>query len=334
MGLVSRPTVETVPNTVVDVIVVVDNSGSMMEEAAQVRAGINRLAATLATSGLDYRVVMISQFGEAGIAVCVPPPLGAGAPTCGTGPEGRLRHVNQIVGSNDALGVFRATYPAFQDFLRPGSLRAFLWITDDEALDFALPPPYASSPDAFRASLDGLDPDGVFGPTVHHAIVGYFGEEPGTWSDPSAGACGTIAAVGRTYLSLARCRADDGTEIPDCASGAIARVCDTDWTETFVEIARSTESAAILAPVACTLAPPAAPEGRVLDYSRLRVTYRSGAESTLVPRASAGRCSGGWRFDDETSPGAIVLCPDVCRRVQTDPAAEIELTVACYDDPS
>jgi hypothetical protein len=74
--------------------------------------------------------------------------------------------------------------------------------------------------------------------------------------------------------------------------------------------------------------------GRVLDYSRLRVTYRSGAESTLVPRASAGRCSGGWRFDDETSPGAIVLCPDVCRRVQSDPAAEIELTVACYDDPS
>jgi hypothetical protein len=64
------------------------------------------------------------------------------------------------------------------------------------------------------------------------------------------------------------------------------------------------------------------------------VTYRSGAESTLVPRASAGRCSGGWRFDDETSPGAIVLCPDVCRRVQSDPAAEIELTVACYDDPS
>ena len=72
----------------------------------------------------------------------------------------------------------------------------------------------------------------------------------------------------------------------------------------------------------------------MLDYSRLSVTYRSGEETTLLRHATSGRCVSGWQFDDESSPTAIVLCPDVCRRVQSDRDAELEVAVACYEDPT
>lgn len=323
--VVSRPVVEVVPNDVVDVIVVVDNSGSMTEEAEQVRSGINTFTAVLGASGLDYRVVMVSSLGAGGTSVCVPPPLGTGSPGCLSGPDGRLLPINTTVGSIDAPDVFFAVYPQMQDFLRPGSLRAFLWISDDNA---------AMSADDFRIGLELLDLDGIFGPTVHHAIVGYHGEAYADWANEAAGACSSLARVGFTYLSLAQCRDNGGNEIPDCSTGAVARVCDSDWSDTFAEIARRTESVAIREPVSCRLVPPEAPEGEVLDYSRLSVTYRSGEETTLLRHATSGRCVNGWQFDDESNPSAIVLCPDVCRRVQTDRHAELEVAVACYEDPT
>jgi hypothetical protein len=323
--VVSRPVVEVVPNDVVDVIVIVDNSGSMAEEAEEVRTGINTFTEVLGGSGLDYRVVLIGAIGAFGTSVCAPPPLGTGPPTCASGPEGRLLPINTTVGSIDAPDVFFAVYPQMQDFLRPGSLRAFLWVTDDNA---------SMSADDFRVGLDYLDLDSIFGATVHHAIVGYHGEAYADWNNPAAGACDSLARVGFTYLSLAQCRDNAGREIPDCSTGAVARVCDRDWSATFAEIARRTESVAIREPVSCTLVPPPAPEGEVLDYSRLSVTYRSGEETTLLRHATSGRCVSGWQFDDESSPTAIVLCPDVCRRVQSDRDAELEVAVACYEDPT
>jgi hypothetical protein len=323
--VISRPVVEVVPNDVVDVIVIVDNSGSMAEEAAQVREGINTFAGVLGASGLDYRVVMISALGGWGTSVCVPPPLGTGIPDCRSGPEGRLLPIDTLVGSIDGPDVFFAVYPQMQEFLRPGSLRAFLWVTDDNA---------AMSADDFRIGLERLDLDNVFGATVHHAIVGYHGEDYANWANRGAGACSSLARVGFTYLSLAQCRDNGGNEIPGCTEGAIARVCDSEWSDTFAEIARRTESVAIREPVSCRLVPPEAPEGEVLDYSRLSVTYRSGEESSLLRHATSGRCVNGWQFDDDSSPTAIVLCPDVCRRVQSDRDAELEVAVACYADPT
>jgi hypothetical protein len=221
--------------------------------------------------------------------------------------------------------VVLAAYPMYREFLRPGSLRAFLWVTDDDAL---------MSADDFRVRLELLEPETGFGPTVHHAIVGYHGETYAEWANEAAGACDTLASVGLTYLRLATCRDAGGREIPDCSSGAIARVCETDWTDTFAQIASRTESVAVREPVSCRLTPPSAPEGEVLDYSRLTVTYRSGEETTLLRHAGAGRCTEGWQFDDESSPSAIILCPDVCRRVQADRHAELEVAVACYEDPT
>src|SRR4051812_6504961 len=69
----------------VDVIVVIDNSGSMTQEIVGVQANINKNFATiLDKSGLDYRVIMVSRHGSASGAqsVCIESPL-SGIPVGG-----------------------------------------------------------------------------------------------------------------------------------------------------------------------------------------------------------------------------------------------------------
>ena len=73
--------VETLP---VDIIWVVDNSSSMEPSVRQVQMGMNAFAARLATSGLDYRLIVLSLRGNGNVTLggstlyqlCVPPPVG------------------------------------------------------------------------------------------------------------------------------------------------------------------------------------------------------------------------------------------------------------------
>ena len=60
----------------VDIIFVVDNSGSMTDEIDAIRRNINdNFAAIIEASGVDYRVILLSQYGREGTNVCIEPPL-------------------------------------------------------------------------------------------------------------------------------------------------------------------------------------------------------------------------------------------------------------------
>src|SRR5262245_56609399 len=64
------------PTRKIDVIFVIDNSGSMSEEIASIRENINQnFASIVAQSGVDFRVVMLSLYGTESTSVCVEPPL-------------------------------------------------------------------------------------------------------------------------------------------------------------------------------------------------------------------------------------------------------------------
>jgi hypothetical protein len=324
--LAARPEIQIDPIRTVDVIVTVDNSGSMVDEIARVRAGINILSTALETSGLDYRVTMLSSRGDTeDTQICVPAPLGSGPPECGAGPEGRLRHVDVYVDSNAASSTVLWGYGLFYDFLRPGSMRVFLWITDDEG--------YIAATD-MRRMLAALDPDTV-SRSVHHAIVGYYGEGTSTdWNRPS-GVCDSIGGVGETYLRLALCLDELDRPVPDCHVGTATQICRPTWGDVFDAIAHRTAELAIGDPRACRLSLPASgPEGRPLELSRIVVTYRDGVTDTVLPHSTAVSGCEGWQFDDEARPTAIVLCNDQCLEVQSNPRAEIEIAVPCVEDPS
>lgn len=314
----AESTVEPIP---VDIIVVIDNSGSMTEEAAEVQRNINDFAAIIGASGLDYRVILISDRDTSRNGVCVPAPLGSGPPDCTSGPEGRLRAVHQRVGSTNGPSLKLSTYPMWSDFLRFEAAKVFLWITDDES---------AMASDAIRSGLDALEPAGMFSRTIHNAIVGYYGDTPDTWATRGAGSCPSLARPGVRYLRLTNCLRDDGTAIADCTSGLSARVCETDWTPIFMDIARGVVAGV---PVVCEFAVPDPPEGFTLDLDMIRVTWRSGdvlrMELRRVPDAAV--CSDdGWYFDDPSAPTLIVLCPDLCRAVQADPDARLDVALGCF----
>ena len=72
----------TLAKSPVDVIFVVDNSGSMTLEIQSVEKNINQsFAAIIAASGLDYRVILISNHGSASAdqSICISAPLASNA---------------------------------------------------------------------------------------------------------------------------------------------------------------------------------------------------------------------------------------------------------------
>ncbi|TAK25187.1 MAG: hypothetical protein EPO40_22705 [Myxococcaceae bacterium] len=191
----------------VDILLFVDTSGSMTEETAAVNANMNRLAMIMGASGLDYRVIMVARRGTARLQVCIPSPLGGAA--CGD--SERLRHINVSVDSVNGLRQWIATQPMWLSFTRPGSLKFFVAITDDES---------SLSADAFHSTVITWP---GFSSYVFHSIVGY----------ESRTDCPTLARRGGVYLTLtSRTR------------GLAARVCSTDWTEIFTSFARDITSRA------------------------------------------------------------------------------------------
>ena len=309
----------------VDIIIAIDNSGSMSEEAAEVRTNINNFASIIASSGLDYRVVLISNHtGSTG--VCVPAPLGTGSPACASGPEGRLLHIHRAVGSRNAPDLVLSQYPMYRSFLRMNSAKVFLWITDDESATITA--------DSLRSSLSALEPAGMFDIQIHNSIVGYHGETPTTWATRAAGACGSLARVGASYMRLAQCLTNANAPIADCTAGRTGRVCDADWSTVFEEIARGVVSGV---PVACEFDVPMPPAGQSIDLELVNVsvlTTGGVVDRTLTRVANEAACTpNGWYVDDDVAPTRLFFCADACRAVQMVPEANVNIDIGCFTMP-
>lgn len=185
----------------VDILWAVDTSGSMSAETAAVNANLNRFATAMASSGLDYRVVMVARRGTGSLRVCVPPPLGGSV--CGD--SARFLHIDQSVGSFDALARILSTASRWGSFLREGSARFFVVVTDDES---------SMTADDFDRQVRALP---GFSTYTFNSIVGYE-----TRAD-----CPTMANRGTQYLTLT-----------ERTGGERKRVCDSDWSDTFASFAR------------------------------------------------------------------------------------------------
>jgi hypothetical protein len=276
----------------VDIIWVIDNSGSMDEEEARVQNNINSFSATIANSGIDYRVVMITNTSH----VNVPPPLGGSA---------ELRAINQDVGSHDSLELIVATYPMWQDFLRSTSIKHFVAVTDDES-DW--------SQGQFEAAIAGLTMPGFPGGFVFHAIVA---EDP-PWDFNSP--CFTLAAdIGQTYIDLQQ---DHG--------GVFYSLCLSDWTPVFTALSTSVIQGAEL-PCSYDIPDPPAGENLDYGRVNVVYTPSVGAPFTIPYVGSASDCGpqGGWYYDDPDSPTNIIVCPATCDVFEGDPEGQVDVAFGC-----
>lgn len=68
------------------------------------------------------------------------------------------------------------------------------------------------------------------------------------------------------------------------------------------------------------------PPGQTISANNINVTLTSGNQSTLVVRDDIGDCSKGWQL---TPDNHILLCPETCARVQSDPLVTVDVMFGC-----
>jgi hypothetical protein len=328
----------------VDIIVVIDNSGSMQDEIDAVERSINvDFANVLQASGVDYRVILISRHEKAGrdTSICVTAPLSSNA-TCPPVPDQPAfsEHFYQYslkVDSLNSLELIIGTYHGatpdefklapmgWSAWLRPTAQKVFLEITDDNSTRM-------TSAD-FDSKLLALSPEN-FGTSaqrkyVFHSIIG-IGEKPkptDAWLPSEdiqqslcTGNADTVENPGVVYQELSRLTG--GLRFPICQFNAFDTV--------FQTIANNVASHA---GIACSFAIPPAPPDRELDLAKVAVSYDAGdgsATKTYGQAMSAAACVPDAFYIDMASQ-QIELCPDACAAAQGGLKPTINVLFTCAE---
>jgi hypothetical protein len=289
-----------------DIIIAVDNSGSMDEEIAFVRAELNAFSEQIAASGVDVRIILISaSYAPPGSqpmsdeddendesdeadddenGICIAAPLGGG--TCPNDSHApRYTHIAREVGSHDALNLI---------------IETFVVVTDDNAEDRP-----NDSAAAFRQSVAGL-PGGLF-PTW--TFSGIFCQRE----------CPEAAEVGAVYQQLV-----------DETMGVAGDLCDQDFAPVFDALAKAVIEGSGLA---CDWSIPAAPAGQTFDRAKVNVQYAVGGAAPMsllqVPNGAGCADRLGWYYDDSLKPTQILVCPAACELLQNDVQARSDVLFGC-----
>jgi hypothetical protein len=309
-----------------DIVIAVDNSGSMDEEIVFVRQQLNAFSQQIVDSGIDVRIILITAplaaempmqdpglfggiFGggnnDRDNGICIDPPLGSGMCPADSNPPAYL-HVPVEVGSNDALELIVSTFGQWRDHLRPNATKSFVVVTDDNA-ENGRDSSAAGDPAAtFSQALTGLDA-ALF---MTWRFSGIF-----CFSD-----CEQAAKPGDVYKNLV-------TQ----TLGVSGDLCLQDFAPVFDELARAVIEGSMLD---CEWAIPPPPSGETFEPGKVNVQYvaagATAAETVFhVDNQAACGATGGWYYDDSANATRILACPSTCDLLQGDGGAKIDVLFGC-----
>lgn len=323
-------------NKPVDIIFVIDNSGSMRGEILSVQKNINtNFAQIIGKSGLDYRIIMLSRHGKADPdeSICISSPLSGHS--CSPVPNkptnaSNFFHYSVEIRSHDSFERILNTYNNADEFnlapkgwsawLRTDAVKIFVEFTDDSS-DMKM--------DEFEKKLFALTPS-HFGTAqernyVFHSIVGLKANAPATkpWtptdsvqtnmctSDIEQGA----EANGIEYQKLSI--ATGGLRFPICEF--------EQFDEVFKTVAKGVVDRVGL-PCSYSVESSAGVE---FDINRVLVLYTPGenlAAKNLAKVASADLCKDEAFYVERDN---IVLCPTMCDTVQAQTSGELKVFAGC-----
>jgi hypothetical protein len=291
----------------VDIIIAVDNSGSMNEEAGFVQEHLNGFSAQIVDSGVDAHIVLITAPSWDSNGICIDPPLGSGDCPDDTNLPGYL-HVPEPVSSHNSLGQIHSTYDSWESSLRVGSHRHVLVISDDNSSYSAI---------WFLDSMAALDPP--FVDFRFHAIVSKMDPDPACAMDPPHPCCEYSASYGFIYHWLTL-----GTD------GLMSDLCDQNFEPVFDVLAILVGDVGI----ACQWEIPDPPDDEALDPDKVNLEYTDAADvTTVVGRvddpSACDEVIHGWYYDDPLDPTMIHLCPQTCDWIQQDPDGQIVIQFGC-----
>jgi hypothetical protein len=279
-----------------DIIFVVDNSGSMTQEAESVQAELNGFSAQIQMSGIDHHVVLLSSYPDNGNGICVDPPLGSGSCPDADGNLPVYRHVDQRIGSHNALAKLISTQLQWKDSIRPDSVKHIVVVSDDESDTPAI---------AFHNQFLALDPN--YASYVFHAIVC-------PWDCPES------ADIGQVYIDLV-----------NQTGGVLGDLCQQEFQTVFDELANAVIAGV---PLSCEFDIPAPPLGMNLDPDLVNVELDDGNNNLeqiprVVDQADCMNHPEGWYYDDPNNPAQIVLCTQTCDKAQGYVMGAINVKFGC-----
>lgn len=342
----------------VDIILVLDNSGSMDDELQAVEDNINlNFASILIDSDVDYRVILLSRHREepresssfASTSVCVTTPLSS-LSACPTqdGPVSaaedgpafseRFFHYSTKVESDDSFDVVLGTYlPPFaeddledaydnaplgwSEWLRPGAKKVFLELTDDnEDMSAA---EFVSELVKLAPEHFGSDPQS---PTfVFHSIVGLVEK-----------AAPTEAYLADEPLQEARCTGNDGDvtsagltyqELSRMTGGLRFPLCQYDAYD--VVFRRIADDVVQTSGLACDFDIPDAPAGSALDLNNVAIQYTPGTGASPIQFGQASIATDCLADAFYIAEDRLNLCPQACSTIRSDPSAKVTVLFTC-----
>ena len=275
----------------VDIVWVIDGSGSMGDEQLAVQQNLATFATAIGSAGIDHHVIMVADDDvAAGTALGKDP--------------AHYKHVPANVGSHNALSVLLESYAQYSTFLRPTASLHFVMVTDDESNMKA---------SDFRTQMEQKAGKKF----TAHSIV-----SESVNGRACVGACGIsllcgAASPGLEYIALS-----------DATAGQKISICVSDWSMVFGPLKMAVITSA---PLPCEYALPAPPSGASLDPTLVNVGVLQGAASPkTLPRASSMQaCANAeaWFYDDPKSPTMIRMCPAACSSITS--GGSIEITLGC-----
>jgi hypothetical protein len=340
----------------VDIIFIIDNSGSMTGEIQAVQSNINdNFANIIGMSGIDYRVIMVARHGNAVTAqsICVKAPLSTSTcsplpPQPGQNPPIFYHYSIEIDSHNTFCRLYNSYGPngtvkdefnygpnGWSEWLRPDAFKVFVNITDDSAGSCTIngvtlddnnnTADGITTANKFDAQLLALDPvqfgDATKRNYVWHSIVGLQAKNPASEAygpgDPIIeSVCSGAVAEGTGYQALSILTG--GLRFPVCENASFDVV--------FQEIAKGVIEGT---QVVCEFPVPDPPPGETIDPSTVVVEYTpsgGGAATKFKQVASSAVCAPeSFYIEDKT----IKLCPEPCATVQADDGAKIIVLFGC-----
>ncbi len=293
----------------VDIIFVIDSSGSMDAELTQIRTNVNAFAAKIGGIGLDYTVTFVVEKGRGRFQVCVPEPLAG--PDCADKPP-TFHHVDRYVDSWDSFDRILETYEtSWKAYVRQDAVKVFIEVTDDRS---------TMSFTDFDEQLLAKQPAGVFGTAarrnyIFHSIV----SKPAGDPVPSENRCPGSAGASLDYQQLSQ-----------LTGGIVEEVCKTDYSSVLDNIAKG-----ITDRLSCELAYPSSAES---DPTKLAVTFtpKDQPQQRLTQITDESKCDtvpNAWYYDEPVKPSKIILCPSTCTMANSSPDAKLEALVGCQAGP-
>lgn len=279
-----------------DIVWIIDNSCSMLDEYQRVKDNLNAFANDIQSAGIDHHVITIT---GAAVAAVFPTGDPAAGTALGMDPMHYL-YAPHEVGSTDAMDVLVATFPTWSSFLRAGAPTHFVVVTDDDQR-----PPLNLDAAGFKTQMDGL----LGHPFIYHSIAS---ETP---------MCAGAAAPGAQHYALS-----------DTTGGLKVSICIADWSQVFGPLKDAVVKSA---PLPCSFTIPAPPPGKDFEKEHVNFEYTPDMGTAMPwPRANVQADCGdqiGWFYDNFDTPTTIELCPAGCAAVGG--GGKISIVFGCAEPP-